>query len=54
MRRQRPSLVATEGDEMQVTASMMTLEFSGHEENNIPTLSEKLERVGHAHLVTSR
>ena len=54
VRRQRPSLVATEGDEMQVTASMMTLEFSGHEENNIPTLSEKLERVGHAHLVTSR
>ena len=41
--RRRPSLVATEGDEMQVSASMMTLEFSGDEENNIPTLSEKLE-----------
>jgi hypothetical protein len=25
---------------------MMTLEFPRHEENNIPTLSEKLERVG--------
>ena len=32
---------------MQVTASVMTLEFSGHEENNVPTLSEKPEWMGH-------
>jgi len=50
--RQRPSLVATPGDEMQASASLMTLEFSRHEVKNIPTPSEKLERD--AHLVTSR
>jgi hypothetical protein len=37
---ERSSLVATEGDEMQVSMSMMAFEFSGLEEKNVPTLSK--------------